>query len=378
MMKKILLVPDSFKGTMGSIEVCSIMERVIHRFFPNVEVVNIPVADGGEGSVDCFLNALGGELVSVRVHGPFMDEIDGFYGVLPDGTAVVEMAAAAGLSLVGDELDPEKTTTFGVGELVAHALKNGHRKIIVGLGGSATNDGACGMASALGVKFKDSTGKTFIPVGETLNQISKIDLSTRLPELNEAKITAMCDIDNPLYGKNGAAYVFAPQKGADEAAVERLDGNLKHLARVVESEIGIAIDEIPGSGAAGGMGGGILAFLGAQLVMGIEIILDTTHFNDLLKSADLVFSGEGRIDSQSLRGKVISGVAHRTKVADVPLIAVVGDVGKGAEKAYGIGVSSIFSINNVAIPFSEARKRSKEDLESTMENIMRFAQVLMR
>lgn len=375
-MKKILLIPDSFKGTMSSGEICETMEKVIHKWYPNADVVSIPVADGGEGSVDSFLAAVGGKKVVLTVKGPYFEDIQSFYGILPDNTAVVEMAAAAGLPLVGDNLHAEKTTTYGVGQLIEHAAKTGCKKIIVGLGGSATNDGGTGAAAALGVCFKNAAGEPFIPVGETLSDISSIDLSNLIPDIAEVELITMCDIDNPLCGPHGASAVFGPQKGADEAMVKILDANLAHLAEVVKKDLGKEILNLPGAGAAGGMGGGMSAFFNSRLQMGIETVLDTVQFSTLLKGTDLVFSGEGKIDNQSLRGKVVIGVARRTKKAGVPLIAIVGDIGDNIQDAYDEGVSAIFSINRVAVPYKEAKLRSKDDLALTMDNVMRFITTL--
>ncbi len=372
-MKKVLLIPDSFKGTMSSSEICSIMQERIHAYYPSAEVISIPVADGGEGSVDSFLSAMQGEKVWVTVKGPYMEDMQAFYGLVDGGaTAVIEMAACAGLPLVGDQLHAEKTTTYGVGQLMEHAVRSGCKKLIVGLGGSSTNDLGTGAAAALGIRFLDSDGKSFVPVGGTLSKICKIDKSSLLPELKQVEIITMCDIDNPLYGPNGAAYVFAPQKGADPAMVDYLDGQLRAAADTIREQLGADVAQLPGAGAAGGMGGGMVAFFGSRLQMGIETVLDTVGFDHLLEGADLVFSGEGKIDFQSLRGKVVIGVARRTKKQGVPLIAIVGDIGDNIEGAYEEGVSAIFSINRVAVPFSEAKKRSKADMGLTMENLMRF------
>ncbi len=376
-MKKVLLIPDSFKGTMSSAEICSIMEERIHAYYPEAEVVSIPVADGGEGSVDSFLSAMDGEKVWVTAKGPYLEDMQAFYGLVDDGkTAVIEMAACAGLPLVGENLHAEKTSTYGVGQLIEDAVKRGCKKLIVGLGGSATNDLGTGAAAALGVRFLDADGNSFIPVGETLSKIQRIDTSTLLPALKETEIITMCDIDNPLYGPNGAAYVFAPQKGADPEMVEFLDGQLRAAADIISEQLGADIAYLPGAGAAGGMGGGMVAFFGSRLQMGIETVLDTVGFDDLLQDADLVISGEGKIDFQSLRGKVVIGVARRTKKQSVPLVAVVGDIGDQIEGAYGEGVSAIFSINRVAVPFSEAKKRSKNDLKLTVDNLLRFLKTL--
>ncbi|NLK87259.1 MAG: glycerate kinase [Clostridiaceae bacterium] len=371
-MQKILLIPDSFKGTMSSSEICAIMKKAIHSYYPKADVVSIPVADGGEGSVDSFLAALGGERIAVKVKGPYLEDMESFYGILPDNTAVIEMAAAAGLPLVGENRQAGKTSTYGVGQLILHAARSGCKKIIVGLGGSSTNDGGCGAAAAAGIVFRDASGDPFVPVGETLSNISSIDISGLDPEVAQAEIITMCDIDNPLCGPNGAAYVFGPQKGADEALVKILDENLLHMAVVIKRDLGKEIAEMPGAGAAGGMGGGMAAFFDSRLQMGIETVLDTVGFDSLLEGADLVFSGEGKIDFQSLRGKVVIGVARRTKKAGVPLIAIVGDIGDNVENAYNEGVTAIFSINRVAVPFREAKLRCRDDLFLTMDNLMRF------
>lgn len=362
-MKKILLIPDSFKGTMSSMEICSIMEESIHHHYPEAEVVSIPVADGGEGSVDAFLEALGGEKVSVKAQDPYGREINSFYGILPDGTAVIEMAAAAGLPLVGKNRRAEKTTTYGVGQLIEDALRNKCKKLIVGLGGSATNEGGCGAAAALGVRFINSKNESFVPVGETLKDIAAIDASGINPLLREVPIVTMCDIDNPLCG---------PQKGADEGCIKMLDAGLYHMSEIIKRDLDKDVLNLPGSGAAGGMGGGMAAFFNSTLQPGIETVLDTVHFNNLLEGADLIISGEGKIDTQSLRGKVVIGVARRAKKSSVPLIAVVGDIGSDIQKAYEEGVTGIFSINRVALPYEQIKLRAKDDLRLTIDNIMYF------
>lgn len=373
-MEKVLLIPDSFKGTMSSTEICQIMSKAIKEHYPQAKTVPIPVADGGEGSVDAFLTAVGGEKVLLNVKGPYLEPVTAFYGLLDNGeTAVIEMAAAAGLPLVGDNLHAEKTSTYGVGQLMADAAKRGVKKMIVGLGGSSTNDFGAGAAAALGIRFLDSKGSEFLPVGDNLSDIAAIDMSHLLPELKKIELITMCDIDNPLYGPTGAAYVFGPQKGADPSMVAHLDAQLKAAAETVKRELGIDIAQMPGAGAAGGMGGGMVAFFGSKLQMGIETVLDTVQFDKLLDGADLVLTGEGKIDTQSLRGKVVIGVARRTKAKNVPLVAVVGDIGDDVEKsAYDLGVSGIFSINRVAVDFPKAKPRSKNDMALTIDNLMRF------
>ncbi len=377
-MKKVILIPDSFKGTMSSSEICEILSSVIKKHYPGCEIISIPVADGGEGSVDAFLAALGGEKVYKTVSGPYYGEpAEGYFGILPDGTAVLETAAAAGLPLVGDRKDPSLTTTYGVGELMLEAASRGVNKIILGLGGSATNDAACGLAAACGVSFYDNKGEKFIPRGGKLDQVVKIDVSSMDERLKNIPITAMCDIDNPFYGEEGAAAVYGPQKGADDEMVKRLDANMKSLADVIKRDLGIDVQAAPGSGAAGGMGGGMLAFFNASLQMGIDTVLETVHFRDLLPGADFVYTGEGKIDNQSLRGKVVTGVAREARKRGVRVIAFVGDIGDDIEKVYGEGVSGIFSINRVALPYKELKGRAKDDLALTVDNLLRFQKSLL-
>lgn len=373
MINKVILIPDSFKGTMSSALICDIMEKVIKEYYPHSEILKIPVADGGEGSVDAFLQATGGIKKFAQVKDPYFNDMESFYGVLEDGkTAVIEMASCAGLPLVGDEKDPSKTTTFGVGQLILEAVKSGAEHIIMGLGGSATNDCGAGAAAACGVTFYDENEKSFIPVGGTLKDIRRIDTSTINPILKNISITTMCDINNPLYGTNGAAYIFGPQKGADPAMVVDLDNGLRHISEIVKKDLGIVSEDMPGAGAAGGMGYGMHVFFGSMLQMGIETVLDTVNFDELVKNTDYVFTGEGKIDSQSIRGKVVIGVAKRAKSANVPVIAIVGDIGDGIEPVYDMGVSAIFSINRVAVDFKLAKQRSQNDLRLTMDNLMRF------
>ncbi len=376
-MSKILLIPDSFKGTMSSEEICSIMEKAIRKNKPEAEIISIPVADGGEGSVDAFLRAMGGEKVTVTVKGPYFEEMEAFYGIVGDGDiAVIEMSACAGLPLVEGKENPAKTTTYGVGQLMEDAIRRGCRKLIIGLGGSCTNDAGVGAAAAVGAVFLDKKGNPFIPVGGTLRDIEHIDTSKLHASLKGIELIAMCDIDNPLHGEKGAAYIFGPQKGATPKMVEELDAGLQHLDQVLQRELNLSMAEAKGAGSAGGMGFGMLTFFGATLQMGIDTVLDTVKFDELLNGTDYVISGEGKIDTQSIRGKVVIGIAKRTKKANVPLIAVVGDIGDGIEEAYEKGVSGIFSINRVAVEYKDARKRAKEDLYLTIDNLMRYMKAI--
>lgn len=372
-MKKVILAPDSFKGTMSALKICSIMSAVIKGHFPQTEIVKIPIADGGEGTVDCFIEAMGGERINVEVKGPYFEDINAFYGVLADGsTAIIEMAAAAGLPLVEGNKNPAATTTYGVGQLICHAVERGCCNIILGIGGSCTNDGGAGMAAALGIQFFDEGNKVFIPTGGSLNRITRIDDSCKLKALEHCTIVTACDVNNPLCGRNGAAAIFSPQKGADAGMVKLLDQNLMHFAKVIEKSMNKYILDIPGAGAAGGLGGGAIAFLGAELKPGIEIVLDMVGFDGLLQGADMVFTGEGKIDGQSLNGKAVIGVARRASRSGVPVIAVGGDLGEGIEAVYQEGVSVLLSTNRMAIPFEEARLRCEKDLELTMDSIMRL------
>jgi len=354
---------------MSSSEVCEIIREQILRFEPDAQVVSIPVADGGEGSTDAFLSAMGGKKVFVDVWGPYGETVRGFYGRIGK-TAVVEMAAAAGLPLVGENRHAEKTTTYGAGQLIAAAIKDGAQRVIVGLGGSATNDGGCGAAAALGVKFFDASGKAFVPVGKTLCEIDRIDVSGI--DFKGAEIITMCDIDNPLCGPNGAAAVFGPQKGADEKTVKLLDKGLSHLADVLERDAGKPVRNIPGAGAAGGMGAGMIAFCGSSLRMGIDVVLDTVGFDGIIADAALIITGEGRIDSQSLRGKVVIGVARRAKRLNKSVIAIVGDIEDPIDAVYCEGVSCVLSTNRVAAPFSESKQYAKRNMALTAEQLMRI------
>lgn len=371
---KFVLIPDSFKGTLSSTQICNIIDEKIKVHFPGAETVSVPVADGGEGSVDAFLSAVGGEKVPVTVKDPYFEDMEAYYGLIYDGkTAVVEMAACAGLPLVESRKDPRKTTTYGVGELILAAAKSGAKKIIVGLGGSSTNDGGCGAAAAAGVKFYDKDGKEFVPVGGTTADIARIDLSGRDPSLDDVEIVTMCDIDNPMYGPTGAAHIFGPQKGADKSCIRELDEGIKNLSTVIAQTTGTDISKVPGTGAAGAMGAGMIAFFDSRLQMGIQTVLDTVKFDEMITDADYIFTGEGKLDSQSLRGKVVIGIAERAKKQNKNVIAVVGGAeDKEIDAAYDMGVTAVFSINRLPEDFSVSRHHSVESLTYTVDNILRL------
>lgn len=375
-MQNFILVPDSFKGTLSAIEVCNIMKSSIKNLYKDANIISVPVADGGEGTVDAFLYALGGEKKSVWVSDAFNEQkILAHYAMLKDDIAVIEMAACAGLPLVKNRLEPDKTTTFGVGELIIDAINSGAKKIILGLGGSATNDGGCGMAAALGVKFKDEQNQEFIPTGGTLSQIYKIDMNNIYSKIKDVEFVSMCDVDNPLCGKLGASAVFAPQKGADEDMVKLLDEGLAHLAKIIKRDLYIEVKDIKGAGAAGGLGAGSIAFLQSKLTKGIDVILDTINFDELVSKADIVFTGEGKFDSQSLHGKVVMGVANRSQKYKTPVIVVTGAIGENIQEAYNKGITAIFSINKEPMEFSKSALKSKENMILTMENILRLLKI---
>lgn len=371
-MKKFILIPDSFKGTMSSTTVCTVMKTAILNHYPDAEIVALPIADGGEGSVDAFTLAMKGEKVFCHVKDPFFNDMEAFYGKLDATTAIIEMSACAGLPLVIGCENPLLTTTFGVGELIDHAISNGAKKIILGLGGSCTNDAGVGAAAALGCRFFNSLGESFIPTGGTLKDIYNIDFTSCHKRLRGIEFITICDIDNPLYGKNGAAYIFAPQKGATPDMVLALDEGLKHFSDIVYQTTGQDIAVLKGSGAAGGMGAGSVIFFNAKLQMGIDTILDVTDFDTHLKDANVVFTGEGKIDTQSLNGKVVLGVCTHAQKAKVPVIAVVGSIGDGIEPFYDKGIHAIISINKTPLPFEIAKLHSTQNLAFTMDSILRL------
>lgn len=375
-MKKIIIAPDSFKGTLSSIDICNIINEEIISIFPQCEVVSVPIADGGEGTVDSYLLAVDGEKIFTEVTGPYFEKINSYYALIDNGkTAIVEMAAAAGLPMVSGRENPLKTTTYGVGELILHAVKSGAQRIIIGLGGSCTNDGGCGLAAALGVKFLNKDKESFIPVGETLGEILYIDSSNLNEQLKNIKMFAMCDVTNPLYGPQGAAYIFAPQKGANEEIVKILDENLKKYGDLLEKLPGKEeVSSLPGAGAAGGLGAGLNALLNVSLVSGIDMILDSIHFDDMIENSDLIITGEGQIDGQSLGGKAIFGISKYAKAKNIPLCVITGQaLDNQLDEAHDLGISGIFTINRKALPFSESKYLSEDNLRYTIRNILYFA-----
>lgn len=379
-MHKLVLAPDSFKGTLDAGTVCETVAEAARRVWPECEVVSLPVADGGEGTVDCFLRGLSARRVTAEVTGPFYGETVTAAYALAGDTAILETASTAGLPQVEGREDPVHATTYGLGELVRDALSRGCRRIVLGLGGSCTNDCGVGLARALGTVFYDRQGRPFVPRGDTLGEITRFDGTQTRQLLEEVTVTAMCDIDNPLYGSRGAAQVFSPQKGADPATVALLDENLRALAATIAQTTGLEVQKIPGAGAAGGLGAGVVAFLGGSLRPGIDLVLELTGFDRHLQGADLVLTGEGRVDGQSLDGKVLSGVARRAKAAGVPVLALAGSIGEDLdlEQARALGVSAVCSINRAAVDFSVSRHQARENLAFAAENLFALLQAMGR
>lgn len=370
-MKRLIISPDKFKGTLSAPQICDIVEREFKAEFPMLDVVKLPIADGGDGTAECFLSRDGARKIPCCVHDPFGNTLESFFVMLGD-TAIVETALYAGLALVGENKKPLTASTFGVGEAARAALECGAKKIVFALGGSATNDMACGLLAALGMKFFDKDGAAFVPAGGTLCDIVDYDAEKLYENTRGVEFEVMCDIDNPLYGPNGAAYVFAPQKGADPSAVKMLDDGLKHLADLYARKSGRDISRLAGAGAAGGMGGGLCAFLNAALKSGIEAVLDIFDFDRLLDGCDLVITGEGKLDSQTLGGKVICGIGKRCKAADVPLTAICGDTFSCPDEIYSLGVTSAFSINTSPLPFEEAKSLSARNLAAVAKNVAKL------
>lgn len=373
-MKKIIIAADSFKGSLGSAQVADAMARGIRSVFPDCAIHQVTIADGGEGTVEALVDSLKGEYVTATVHDPLMRPVEARYGIVDDGrTAVIEMAAASGLPLVEPALrNPLKTTTYGTGELIADALSRGCRQFLIGIGGSATNDAGTGMLQALGYKFFDAAGQELGPGGEILGRIERIDGSGKLPELNASSFTIACDVSNPFSGPEGAAYVFAPQKGADPAMVAELDRGLHRFAGVILKEYGMDIDRYPGAGAAGGLGGAFRAILNGSLVSGIRMVLDAVGFDSLLDGADLVLTGEGKLDAQTAMGKAPRGVLDAAGRAGIPMIAIGGTV-EAAEDLNRQGFTAVFPI----LPGPASLEKAME-ADFAAANIERTVSQLMR
>lgn len=379
--RKIVLAFDSFKGSLNSEQSARCASAAIARVFPDCQVVTTVVADGGEGTTEAILRALGGQHRTVRVHDPLMRPIEASYGTIDNGrTAILELAAAAGLTrLLPAERNPWITSTFGVGEMIAHALQEGCRRFLIGIGGSATNDAGCGLMRALGFRFLDADGRELDGTGASLERIAAIDDRNVLKELREADFTVACDVDNPLFGPQGAARIFARQKGADPQMIDRLDAGLRNFATIAERHTGIDFAQTPGAGAAGGVGGGMLALLGARLRPGIEMLLDAIGFDRLIAGADLILTGEGRIDHQTLHGKVPCGVLQAGQRLQIPVIALGGAV-ENPRELTDSGFAALFPIVAGPMTLEEAMcpDRAARNLENTVEQLMRILKYVAR
>ena len=374
-MKKIVIASDSFKGSLSSAEVAACGERAVHRLFPDCKVVQLPVADGGEGTVETLTAALGGQSVTAIVHDPLGRLITARYGwIAQEQTALIEMAAASGLPLLPlEERNPWLPSTYGTGELIRNALERGCHKFLIAIGGSATNDGGMGLLQALGFRFLDAEGKELPGCGGSLQQIQQIDSSGVLVDLAQCQFTVACDVTNPFYGPTGAAYVFAPQKGADAEMVEALDQGLRHFAQLIHTTQGIAIDQLAGAGAAGGLGGGLVAFLNARLTPGIEMVLDALRFDTQITGADLIITGEGKLDAQTCMGKTPLGILRRAQQQGIPVVALGGAV-EASEALNQCGFLAVFPILPYPTSLTEAMDSSftQQNIERTIAQVLRL------
>ncbi len=368
---KIVIAPDSYKESLSALEVAQAVEAGFRQVFPDANYVLVPVADGGEGTVDAMVAATGGRKETVTVSGPLGEPVEAFYGLTGEGdTAVIEMAAASGLALVPpDRRNPLLTSSRGTGELIRAALDAGARRFILGIGGSATNDGGAGMVQALGVRLLDLEGRELDGSGGDLARLERIDVSALDPRLAECRIEVACDVDNPLTGARGASAVFGPQKGATPEMVQALDANLARLARIVGRDLGVAVDTVPGAGAAGGMGAAMLAFFGATLKPGIEIVTAAVDLDTQVRDADLVITGEGRIDFQTVHGKTPIGVARVAKRHGKPVIGIAGSLGAEVGVVHAHGIDAVFSVLGKPCTLDEALRDAAANVELTARNV---------
>lgn len=375
---RFLFASDSFKGTITSEQSIRLLTAAAEKIFPGCETAGVPVADGGEGTVEAVVEATGGSWRRVTVHGPLMEEAEGFYGVFHKDCAVIEMAAASGLPMVPvEKRNPLRTTTYGTGELIRDALNQGMRKLSIAIGGSATNDGGMGAMRALGIRFLDSEGKELMGFGADLARVADIDISGLDPAAKEAQITVMCDVTNPLTGPDGATYTFGKQKGGTPEILDELEAGMKNYAAVMREKLGIDVENNAGAGAAGGLGAALCGFLNASLKSGIDTVLDLIDFDSLLEGTDLVVTGEGRIDWQSAFGKVPSGIGQRCKGRGIPAVALVGGMGQGAEKLFEFGIDSILPTINGAMDIQEACCRAEELYADAAERMFRMIKIGM-
>ena len=374
---KVVIAPQSFKGSISALDAARAMEQGVKRVISDAETVLVPVADGGDGTLETLVEATGGDIRSANVTGPIGEPVEAEWGALGDGeSAMIEMARTSGLALLSlDERDPLRTTTYGLGEIIREALDAGFRSFIVGIGGSATNDGGAGMAQALGVRLQDESGNDLPPGGAALADLRKIDTSGLDARAAASQFSVACDVSNPLTGPEGASTVYGPQKGATPDLVEQLDDALGNFAEVVERDIGRSINDVPGSGAAGGLGGGMMAFLDGSLRAGVDIVLDQVGLNEQLEGADLVITGEGQLDFQTVYHKAPIGVAWRAKERGIPVIAISGSLGQGFEDVHPEGIDAVASIVCAPMSLDEASTRAGELIADAVAETMRFMKV---
>ena len=374
----IVLAPDSFKESMTAKEVCVAMERGIKKVNSNIQCIHVPMADGGEGTMQSLVDATGGEVYSLEVVGPLGNKVKAEYGILGNGEiGVLEMASASGIHLVSlEERNPLITTTYGTGELIKACLDRGVKKLLIGIGGSATNDGGVGVIQALGGRFLDKEGNELGFGGGELEKLDRIDLTNFDRRLKDVVIEVACDVSNPLCGENGASYIFGPQKGASVEMIKILDNNLKHYAKVIKEQFDKDVLEIAGAGAAGGLGAGLMVFLNGNLKKGIEIVIEYSGLEKKVKNCDMVWTGEGSIDFQTQYGKTPLGVATVAKKYNKPVVALAGRVGDDIDILYEKGIDSIFGIMRGVTTIDEALKNGKENIERTSENIARLMEML--
>ncbi len=374
---KIVVAPDSFKGSLTALQVSEAIEQGFKKIFPDAEYEKVPMADGGEGTVQSLVDATGGQLLTEIVTDPLGGKVEANYGILGDEmTAVIEMAAASGLPLVPmDKRNPMFTTTYGTGDLIKAALERGCRRFIIGIGGSATTDGGAGVAQALGARLLDASGKDIEFGGIGLKNLAKIDMSTIDSRVAESVTVVACDVDNPLTGPRGAAHVYGPQKGATPEQVKLLDQYLEHFAVVVKRDLGKDVKETPGAGAAGGLGAGLMAFLNAELRSGIDIVIEASNLPARVSGASLVITGEGQLDEQTVYGKTPIGVAKVAKRSGIPVLAIAGGIKEGAETSYDAGIDAMMSIAPGPISLDEAIERSTELVVDTAERAARMIKI---